>query len=47
MFFIHIPFRNPHYCNVRYDKWNDGLRNEDSNGTERSVVEWSRSEESE
>ena len=42
MYFIHIPFRNPHY-----DKWNDEIRNGDSNGTKRSVVEWSRSEESE
>jgi hypothetical protein len=34
----HIPFRNPHYCNDHYDKWNDELRNEDSNGTKR---QWS------
>ena len=47
MYFLHIPFCNPHYSNDCYDKWNDELRNEDSNGTERSVVEWSRSEESE
>ena len=47
MYFLHIPFRNPHYCNDHYDKWNDELRNGDSNGTERSVVECSRSEESE
>ena len=20
MYFIHIPFRNPHYCNVHFDK---------------------------